>query len=115
MFTHGSFYLGTLFLSILAYLIGSMNAGQILSLFGDKNLGQEGTKNYGATNAGRTYGKKAFALVFIFDTVKALFTAVVLTLVVQIGPSHLKNGGKNSIFYYASIPIAMIFVVVGHS
>ncbi len=89
----------------LAYLIGSVNAGQILSLIGSKNLGESGSKSFGATNAGRIYGTWAFVLVFIFDMLKAFIAVIVCMGLVQM---------NSKLFASEWLPIAISFVIVGH-
>lgn len=108
MFKHFPYFLlGTFIFSIMAYFIGSLNGGQILSLIGKKNLGEVGTKNFGATNAGRAYGKIGFASVFLFDMLKAVFAALIFN-------SILKSS-TTDVFKYANIPLALLFVIIGHS
>ncbi len=117
MFSEPSFYIGTIIFSVIAYLIGSINGGQILSLIGTKDLGEEGSKNFGATNAGRLYGAKGFAAVFIFDMLKAVFAALILELILTQGTMSFDvwQSHPDYFFYYASIPLAMMFLVIGHS
>ena len=108
MFLHFPYFLlGTFIFSLIAYFIGSLNGGQILSMIGKKDLGEVGTKNFGATNAGRAYGSIGFAIVFLFDMLKAVFAGLIL--------NSILNGPSSKVFEYASIPLAMFFVVVGHS
>jgi glycerol-3-phosphate acyltransferase PlsY len=58
-------------LVIVAYLIGSIPMGLILGkLIWKKDLRNFGSHNIGATNAWRTFGRKAGLLVFIFDFLK---------------------------------------------
>lgn len=117
MLTEPRFYVGTIIFATLAYLIGSINAGQILSIAGSKDLGTEGSRNFGATNAGRVYGVKGFAAVFIFDMLKAVFAALIFTAILTQG-TFSKEGWESDpeyFFYYASIPLAMVWVVIGHS
>lgn len=117
MFLESRFYIGTLIFGLIAYLIGSFNAGQVLSILGPKDLGQEGSRNFGATNAGRVYGAKGFAAVFLFDMMKAVATAIILSLILTKGGELDKETLKDSQYYfaYASIPLAMTWVVIGHS
>ncbi len=115
MFSEPSFYLGTLIFAMIAYLIGSINGGQILSRLGSRSLGDSGSRNYGATNAGRVYGAKGFALVFIFDMLKAVFAAMVLELIMTKGQMSPENIDPEYLFAYASIPLAMVWVIIGHS
>ncbi len=100
-----SFWLGTIVFAIIAYTIGSINAGQLLSSFGKKNLGEAGSKSFGATNAGRVYGKWAFVAVFLFDLAKAIFVVLILMAI---------RSSDSWAFEYADITIAALFVVIGH-
>lgn len=68
----------------LVYLIGAINGGQILSIIGSKNLGESGSKSYGATNAGRIYGTKGFICVFVFDMLKSFVAVAVCMGLVNI-------------------------------
>ncbi len=117
MFSDPRFYIGTIIFAGIAYLIGSINAGQILSIIGSKDLGTEGSRNFGATNAGRVYGAKGFAAVFIFDMLKAVFAALILSLILTQGTFSIETWATHPeyFFYYASIPLAMVFLVIGHS
>lgn len=114
MLKEPSFWLGTLILIVIAYLIGSINGGQILSRIGSKNLGDEGSKNYGATNAGRVYGAKGFIAVFLFDMSKAIVAAIIMFAIVSKGTFN-SISDTSYLFYYSSIPLAMVFVIIGHS
>ncbi len=124
MLTEPSFYIGTLLFALIAYLMGSINAGQILSILGSKDLGTTGSRNFGATNAGRAYGAKGFAAVFIFDMMKAVAVAIILTLILTEGTMSMevwqnqidpKTGESYYFLHYSSITLAMVWVVIGHS
>ncbi len=117
MLSDPRFYIGTLFFGAIAYLIGSINAGQILSILGSKNLGDSGSRNFGATNAGRVYGVKGFVGVFVFDMLKAVAAAIILTLILTEGTMSMEHWAANPDYYlhYASISLAMVWVVIGHS
>jgi len=59
--------------SIVAYLIGSIPNGLIIGKsFWQIDLREHGSKNIGATNAYRTLGAKAAALIFIMDLLKGI-------------------------------------------
>lgn len=105
-------FLGLLLYSIIAYFVGSINAGQLISRYKKVDLGEIGSKNYGATNAGRTFGKEAFILVFLFDFLKAFIVAIIFT---ELSENLDYNSGDN-IFMAATnyIAIAVFFVIVGH-
>ncbi len=117
MLTEPTFYIATLIFGVIGYLIGSINAGQILSIVGSKDLGTNGSRNFGATNAGRVYGAKGFAAVFIFDMLKAVAAALVMACILTQGTFSFDAWASDPeyLFYYASIPLAMVWVVIGHS
>ncbi len=115
MFADPRFYIGTIVFAIIAYLIGSINAGQILSIVGHKDLGTEGSRNFGATNAGRVYGAKGFAAVFIFDMLKSIFVVLILTAIITRGTFSMDTVTEDYFFCYSSISLAMVWVVIGHS
>lgn len=72
-----------LFIIIVAYLIGNLLVGEVISrFFYKKNIRTEGSGNPGARNAGRLYGKKAFIVTFIGDALKGTF---VIFLAKQLG------------------------------
>lgn len=101
---------GTLVFILIAYLIGSFNMGQILSKHKSYDLGKIGSKNYGATNAGRIFGKIGFILVFSFDFLKGIFAALLFTFLQEfIGTQYSVR-----IFTDASICIPLLFVLIGH-
>lgn len=106
--TSWEFWIGTTVFSLFAYLVGSINTGQIVSKIWKKDLGKSSTGNYGSTNAGRVYGKKGFLIVFIVDTFKGLMVGIILGAIAQWGDN------PTNIFSEASISFALIFVVVGH-
>ncbi|RME84376.1 MAG: glycerol-3-phosphate 1-O-acyltransferase [Planctomycetota bacterium] len=57
---------------LFSYLIGSIPFGLLLGKWKGKDLRLEGSKNIGATNAGRVLGKKFFFLVLALDLLKGL-------------------------------------------
>ncbi|BDU67615.1 MAG: glycerol-3-phosphate acyltransferase [Candidatus Tyloplasma litorale] len=115
MFIEPSFWIGSLIFCFIAYIIGSINSAQILSIAGSKNIGETGSRNFGATNAGRAYGVKGFVFVFLFDMLKAVFVAIILTMIATKGTFDLNSIDPNYLFAYASIPGAIVFVIIGHS
>lgn len=59
--------------SVFSYFIGSISSAVIISkAFYGKDIREYGSGNAGATNALRTFGKKAGALVFLLDFSKGL-------------------------------------------
>lgn len=64
------------FFCILAYLIGSIPFGLIISKIKKTDLRDKGSHNIGAANAGRVLGKKYAVLTFIFDMFKGAIFVV---------------------------------------
>jgi len=121
------------FYAILAYLIGSIPVGIILSKFKGKDPRQVGSGNIGATNVMRTAGRLMGILTLIGDTAKGFFPVffiqygeknMVLTafigFAVFIGhlyPIYLKfRGGKGVAtalgVYIALTPLAVLIDVL---
>ena len=104
---------------ILAYLLGSIPFGLILShFFGNGNLRTQGSKNIGATNVLRTQGKLLGGITFFLDFFKAalacylfftdnLFINILIIAAPVIGhmfPIWLKfKGGKGIASYFGII------------
>lgn len=55
---------------LLAYLIGSIPYGYIIGKLKGIDIREHGSKNIGATNAGRVLGRKYFYLTFLLDSLK---------------------------------------------
>lgn len=94
--------LGLAFLgcAILAYLLGSINCGVIISKdkYG-KDIRESGSGNAGATNMYRTYGRKAAVLTFLGDVLKT-------TIAIIIGRAFLG---------YLGAFITGFFCILGHA
>ncbi|RKX67269.1 MAG: hypothetical protein DRP42_00890 [Tenericutes bacterium] len=89
---------------LIAYLIGSLNFGQLLSRVKEVKLGEANSGNFGATNAGRTYGFKYFILVFIGDFSKVFVATAILLLF-----------STNILFFsHAALAFSLVFIIVGH-
>ncbi len=71
--------------SIFSYLIGSINTAVILSKsFYGKDIRNFGSKNAGATNAMRVFGKKVGAFVFLIDFLKGLLAVIFARILVAL-------------------------------
>ena len=90
--------------SIVAYLLGSVNTAIILSALKGKDIRKEGSGNAGATNTLRVMGKKAAALVALFDGLKG----VVAVLIARLVCSLLGEGAPDAHYFSA------LFVMLGH-
>lgn len=70
-------------LVVAAYLIGAIPFGLIVGLMRGVDIRQVGSKNIGATNAGRVLGKKFFIFVLFLDAMKSLIPTVVAGQVLE--------------------------------
>lgn len=100
-------WLGSVFL--VAYLIGSISTAIIVGRFmaGD-DIRSHGSGNAGATNALRTYGKKAAVFVVLGDCLKAV--AAIL-----VGMIEAKVIGANAQTIQLAVYIAGVGAVLGHN
>ena len=63
---------------VIGYLIGSISISVIITKkYKKQDIRQLGSKNAGATNTLRTYGKKMALIVFTFDTFKSIIPMVI--------------------------------------
>ncbi len=70
--------LNYIIIAVLAYLLGSISFGMIVSkLAGGPNLREVGSKNTGATNVLRVMGLKIGLIVFVLDILKALIACII--------------------------------------
>ena len=101
------FTVANIFMAIIAYLLGSINTSIIV---GKKMAGvdirKSGSGNAGATNALRTLGKKAGAIVLIGDILKAVVAILIAILISKITKADDEVILKQ---------IAGFFVVLGHN
>lgn len=90
--------------SIIAYLLGSVNTAIILSALKGKDIRKEGSGNAGATNTLRVMGKKAAALVALFDGLKGVVAVLLARLVCS-----MSGEGAPEAYYFSAL-----FVMLGH-
>jgi glycerol-3-phosphate acyltransferase PlsY len=85
--------------AVIAYLLGSISTGILVSRHSGHNLRQEGSHNTGASNALRVLGVKGGAITFLGDFLKAFLAIMAGQWIAG------QNGGL----------IAGLFVVLGHN
>ena len=90
--------------SVIAYLLGSINTAIILSAIKGKDIRKEGSGNAGATNTLRVMGKKAAALVALFDGLKGVVAVLISRLICTL----LCVDSPVSLYFSA------LFVMLGH-
>ena len=95
--------------SIMAYLIGSVNSGVIISKkMAGFDVREKGSHNAGSTNVLRTVGKKAALLTLICDILKGVVAVLIAFAIGNIGNF---SSGSLSIL----CELAAFFVVFGHT
>ena len=71
-------YLPHIAVGVIAYLLGSISVGLLVSrMMGGPNLREVGSGNTGATNALRAMGIKGGIIVFVGDIIKALIACII--------------------------------------
>lgn len=94
-------------MAIIAYAIGSISFGVIISKkMTGEDVREKGSQSSGATNMLRSVGKKAAALTLLFDILKGV-VSIALALIIgkmnpELNPAIL-------------VQIAALFVVIGHT
>lgn len=68
---------------VVGYLFGTISTAYIVGKKNNIDIREYGSKNAGATNAMRTLGKKAGAIVFLGDCIKAVTAILIMLLVLQ--------------------------------
>ena len=93
--------------AVVAYLLGSINTAIILSGIKGKDIRKEGSGNAGATNTLRVMGKKAAALVALFDGLKGVVAILVAKLICNL--AGIEGADRNTGVY-----LGALFVMLGH-
>ena len=90
-----------IFIFVISYLLGSVNTSIIVGkLKSGEDIRKFGSGNAGATNALRTFGKKAAIFVVVGDVLKAVISILVAKLILN---------------EELSVYIASIGVILGHN
>jgi len=74
---------------IAGYLLGSIPFGWIIGKAKGVDIRTVGSKNIGATNLGRTLGKKFFWYAFLLDAAKGFFPVLAAALLVHNWNAHI--------------------------
>lgn len=90
--------------AVIAYLLGSVNTAIIISALSGKDIRKEGSGNAGATNTLRVMGKKAAAMVALFDGLKGVLAILAARMV-----SVLFGADSN-----APVCFSALAVMLGH-
>ena len=97
----------------VAYLLGSIPTGYLVGLAKGVDVRKVGSGNIGATNAFRTLGKRAGALVLLVDALKGWLATRPMPMLVQqmVAPSAPQDLATQE---YLQI-IAGVVVILGHN
>ena len=97
-----------LIIGIIAYLIGSISFGIILSKkMAGIDVREKGSQSSGATNVLRTVGKKAAALTLLFDILKGVVAVIIAVIAGLIWKDEVNRA--------LLVQIAGIAVILGHT
>ena len=105
-------FIGLAFLLCLtvSYLLGSVNFALVISrIFYHDDIRKYGSGNAGATNMGRTYGKKAAIATFLCDGLKGVVSILFACAVFGCPPNE-----RNFIFLVTAAYFSAFFCSLGH-
>jgi glycerol-3-phosphate acyltransferase PlsY len=97
--------------SLFGYGLGSLLFAELIAKSNDDDIRKIGSKNPGATNIKRKYGKKIGILVSLLDVSKGYIAVVLCSLLFKVltSVSFFNNND------FAVIPyVAGVFAVIGH-
>jgi acyl phosphate:glycerol-3-phosphate acyltransferase len=103
-----SFTHKTIALALLAYMVGSIPFGFLFGKLKGVDLRLHGSKNIGATNAGRVLGKKYFILVLLLDAAKGF-------LPTALAGQFLFSPGISPQWSFALWLCVAFFAIAGHN
>ncbi len=106
-------------ISVISYLLGSLNFSIIFSkFFAKQDIRKSGSGNAGATNMLRTYGKKFAAITIAGDVIKVAAAIAVAFLILDIPFEYLFKIPQKADGYMLNIVLYKIFAgffsVLGH-
>lgn len=93
-----------------AYLLGAIPFGLLIGLARGVDIRQHGSRNIGATNAGRVLGKKWGYLCLALDILKGLVPALCASLLIHPDPA---TGGRVDTALLIRLAVALA-AVLGH-
>lgn len=94
-----------------AYLVGAIPFGMIIARMHGLDLRRVGSGNIGATNLGRSLGRRWGILCFCLDALKGL--APMLWMRWMIRPGYLNQGGQETVFLWWWMAAGTL-AVMGH-
>ena len=102
--------LAFVFCIVVSYLLGSVNFALVVSkIFYHDDVREHGSGNAGATNMGRSYGKKAAVLTFLGDGLKGVLSILIACAIFAHPTSE-----KYYIFLVYAAYLSAFFCIFGH-
>ncbi len=95
---------------LIAYVIGATPFGPIIARFHGVNLRAHGSGNVGATNVGRTLGRRWGMLCFGLDVLKGLLPVLLARL---LGPAAGAGQGPSVLSQFAWLAVGF-GAILGH-
>ncbi len=96
-------WLWLVLVGVIAYLIGSVSSAILIGkIFAGDDIRSHGSGNAGATNALRTYGKKAAVMVVLMDGLKAVVAILLGMLIAKLSGWEPRYGA-----YIAGVGVAL--------
>ena len=109
-YTNPAFWWQLIVFCLIAYLIGSLNFGNIISIYKKKSLRTVGSGNFGATNAGRAFGSKGFLFVFFGDFIKPLIATLII-----VSLAGSPKIGYQGVMTKGDVVFSLFFCLIGHT
>ncbi len=98
-----------LLIALASYFIGSIPFGLLVGKSRGVDIRQQGSRNIGASNAGRVLGRRFFFLVFLLDMCKSLVPMLIASFVALRVPDI----DRSTLLYLAWVSVG-VAAMVGH-
>lgn len=96
-------------LALASYFVGAIPFGLVIGLLKGVDIRQHGSKNIGASNAGRVLGSKYFAIVFTLDLLKSLVPMAIASAIVWHLPGEQRTASTFLLWFGVGLA-----AVIGH-
>lgn len=96
-------------LAAISYFIGALPFGLIVGKLKGVDIREHGSKNIGATNAGRVLGRRFFWIVFALDLLKSLAPMVIASAIV----ARVPMSGRSELTYVLMLSVG-VAAILGH-
>jgi glycerol-3-phosphate acyltransferase PlsY len=97
-------------LAVASYFIGALPFGLLIGKWKGVDIRQHGSRNIGASNAGRVLGKRFFAIVMALDLLKSLIPMAIASAIVH---SQIPWTDRTQLTYWLWIGVGLA-AILGH-